>query len=780
MSISGSTITGNVLSGNFIGTDNSGTLALGNATGVVTNNGATNNTIGGPLSGNSIAFNTGDGVQVEGSSTTGNLISQDLIYGNGGLGIDIGLTNPSCYGNKGQLAPIDLAFTSESLTLQQSTARSRVQSLGRRTPWSFLQVLLPASQISRPEYLGSLVVVIPGSAPPGGTLGGFTASLTKPPSNIFPLQQSGQTVTATITGPGGNTSQFGTPVTQFSQFEVRYTADNVPGEEVGSLRIAILNADNSPTTASPVPTPPFSITFNIPTSDPGYNSTTQTFTISLTTAMPAISVPATIDGTTESQFLGQKAFIAISGSTIPRLANGLDLLPNNTLAGASSITGLEVLGFSGTGILIQSSNNTIGGTVAATGNVIGSADVIGSNHAAGIQITGANIVGNVILGNYIGTDAAGDDLGNSVGVIDNSGGNSIGSTASGAGNTIGFNTTGGVQITGSATSGDVVSGNLIGTDLNGDDLGNAVGIIIGAAGVTVGGTAAGSENIIGFSTSAGVSISGSSATGNLIARNFIGTDAADADLGNPTGIILGSANNIIGGLTAAAANIIGFNSLEGIQITGTGTTGNVVEGNFIGTDVWATLNLGNAVGVQIVNASSNTIGGIVSGAATPLGSIPKMGYWFAPGYRIRLGRTNTSETRPTNRRLLRISSWVRMPITINLHRPDLRLLVQLYVVRILHGQRAARHVDPGISRHLLAHNLPHRRFGSPVPRRHPFRRGSRVRWVQCHDHINTSTNRLCGRWKSRDRRDGDSRSERNVRFLRARPSLESADCHEHG
>jgi len=186
--------------------------------------------------------------------------------------------------------------------------------------------------------------------------------------------------------PGGNTSEFGTPVTQFSQFEVRYTADNVPGEEVGSLRVAILNANNSPTTAPPIPTPPYPITFNIPTSDPGYNPTTQTFTIGLTTALPAISTPVTIDGTTESQFLGQTAYIAIDGSTISGAANGLHLASGSD---DSDIFGLEVLGFSGTGILIHSSNNTIGGTTAPTTNVIGSANIIGSNSTAGIQITGA-------------------------------------------------------------------------------------------------------------------------------------------------------------------------------------------------------------------------------------------------------------------------------------------------------------------------------------------------------------------------------------------------------
>ena len=48
----------------------------------------------------------------------------------------------------------------------------------------------------------------------------------------------------------------------------------------------------------------------------------------------------------------------------------------------------------------------------------------------------------------------------------------------------------------------------------------------------------------------------------------------------------------------------------------TGTTGNVVQGNFIGTNAAGTTGLGNAnVGVDIASgASGNTIGGTASGA----------------------------------------------------------------------------------------------------------------------------------------------------------------------
>jgi CSLREA domain-containing protein len=92
--------TNNVVQGNFIGTDATGTLALGNGSGggVFLIDGfsgpASNNLIGGmvPGAGNVIAFNTGEGVVIESNSgfnPTGNAILGNSIFSNGALGIDL-------------------------------------------------------------------------------------------------------------------------------------------------------------------------------------------------------------------------------------------------------------------------------------------------------------------------------------------------------------------------------------------------------------------------------------------------------------------------------------------------------------------------------------------------------------------------------------------------------------------------------------------------------------------------------------------------------------------
>jgi hypothetical protein len=106
--------------------------------------------------------------------------------------------------------------------------------------------------------------------------------------------------------------------------------------------------------------------------------------------------------------------------------------------------------------------------------------------------------------------------------------------------------------------------------------------------------------------------------GNLIGTNAGGT----ADLGNTlSGVkIEGNASsNTIGGNTAAARNIISGNNEHGVFLVGTGVTGNLVQGNYIGTAFNGTAALGNTLaGVRIANASSNSIGGTASGVGNTI------------------------------------------------------------------------------------------------------------------------------------------------------------------
>ena len=165
------------------------------------------------------------------------------------------------------------------------------------------------------------------------------------------------------------------------------------------------------------------------------------------------------------------------------------------------------------------------------------------------------------------------------------------------------------------TTGNQVIGNFIGTDVSGTHPGNTgVTIQAGADDNIIGGTTAATRNIISGNNGHGVSISGAR---NKVQGNYIGTSATgDTTLGNNNGVVIqGAANNIIGGTTAVARNVISGNSTFGINIFDPGATGNKVQGNYIGTSVAGDTRLANGnAGVRVSDASNNTIGGTTAGA----------------------------------------------------------------------------------------------------------------------------------------------------------------------
>ncbi len=265
-------------------------------------------------------------------------------------------------------------------------------------------------------------------------------------------------------------------------------------------------------------------------------------------------------------------------------------------------------------------DNTIGGAAA------GSANVISGNGGSGVYLVGSGTSGNVVLGNLIGTDKNGTvALGNLNGVfiLGSATANTVGGAATGAANVISGNNGNypdgkGVWLSGSGTSGNVVVGNLSGADIHGAAaLGNtsdSVQIDGNATANTVGGTATGAANVMTGGQD-GVGILDSGTSGNVVLGNLIGTDVhGTAKLGNSNdGVRLaaGATANTIGG-----GNVIAGNAANGVEINGSSTTGNVVLGNLIGTDKNGTASLGNSRdGVLLANSTMlNSIGGTASGA----------------------------------------------------------------------------------------------------------------------------------------------------------------------
>jgi len=113
------------------------------------------------------------------------------------------------------------------------------------------------------------------------------------------------------------------------------------------------------------------------------------------------------------------------------------------------------------------------------------------------------------------------------------------------------------------------------------------------------------------------------AENNLVQGNFIGTNAAgSAALPNGTIILPGAgvglsgvSNNTIGGTAAGAGNVISGNINYGIEIRLNTATGNVVQGNFVGTNAAGNGAVPNRWdGIFLDDAPGNTIGGTAAGA----------------------------------------------------------------------------------------------------------------------------------------------------------------------
>ncbi len=256
----------------------------------------------------------------------------------------------------------------------------------------------------------------------------------------------------------------------------------------------------------------------------------------------------------------------------------------------------------GSNILIDESTDTVvGGPTAAHGNLIS-----GATLGHGINLTGAAATGTLIKNNKIGTNLAGTAAipNASGGIVVTNGAtdttieDNLLSGNQGAG--------GGVKIEFGAT-GTIVRANLIGVDVTGTAaLGNFRGILIqSASGNTVGGPTPADGNVIAGNPSNGVAIQNAGADANVVQNNFIGTNAAGTvAFGNGNnGVTIETANNQV------LDNVISGSTFNGIQLLGVAANNNVILRNRIGTNAAGTAELPNQTnGINVNDAPDNTIG----------------------------------------------------------------------------------------------------------------------------------------------------------------------------
>jgi len=409
-----------------------------------------------------------------------------------------------------------------------------------------------------------------------------------------------------------------------STFWVTSTSDG--GD--GSLRQAILDANSNPG----YDTIAFAVDSQFPT-------------IQLANALPSITDPVSLDGTTQDGYAGVP-IVWLDGGGLSFGDNGLVIATDNSLVRGLGVTGFSNYG-SAAGILVEGDGNAIRGNyigltaygegqcndygiiLAGQGNLVGGtnaadANVISDNYMSGVLVEGA---GNRIEGNLIGLDPTGTWMaGNWMCGVEVGSTGDVPASAWIENNVICGNWDDGVGFGNNFGGSDVVN-NRIGVDASGTlAMGNqGSGVSIGTHADGAGGVNV-RDNVISGNYGDGVRMA--NASDNVVSGNRIGvdasglstTDSTDSTLGNyGNGVMIfgSSSDNRVGGDDWADRNVIGGNSGDGIMVMGFGPgTGNLVQGNFVGVGAdGATAIPNQADGVDILGSGNSVSGNVISGNA---------------------------------------------------------------------------------------------------------------------------------------------------------------------
>ena len=648
---------GNVVEGTYVGVDAAGTAASSpqNGTGIFIASGADNNTIGGPTAADRdiISGNEFDGVLIQGNDNVveGDYIGTDAIgslaVANNESGV---LINAGGSGN-----------TIGGLTATPGTGAGNVIS-GNSSSGIDLDSgsynVVEGDLIGTKAGGGSLLAngrdgVLIESIATGDTIGGTTAAarniLDSGPSYYFGIQNTGAGVE--INGDGSSFFVTGNVV------EGDYIGTDITGSTaLGKGFGVLIDGGASDNTIGGVTTTPGTGPANVISGNEQYD-------VSIDDTLSAIDTGLlTEDNVVEGDYIGPNA--ADTASLGSSSTGGVEILngaSHNTIGGVTASAGTGagdvIWGNSSYNVIItanfpysgsnfddavegdmigtdlagttpgqahdyeenvvidEAEGNTIGGAVAGAGNIIRAGTIDLEIDAGGSTFVQGNQIGGATSPSYstemgISINAA---TGGSHRATYAFGHTVIGGSAANEGNVISGATLYGISVVSGAL--DIVSGNLIGTAADGStDEGNLIGVYLeDGHGNTVGGTTPGAKNVIAWSAQDGLILFDEA--GDLVDGNYIGvtsTGEAKAGNGGDALYLYDTSGSTIGGTAGYySGNILSNSGADGVLIAGNRSTGDVLDGNLIGTDLLGHQDYGNAGdGVAIEGgAASDTIGG---------------------------------------------------------------------------------------------------------------------------------------------------------------------------
>jgi hypothetical protein len=602
----------NVVEGNYIGTDASGSGAIANgADGVLVN--GPGNEIGSPLGGsfgsciggcNLISGNGTNGIELMGANATGNVVQYngigDTITGtaalpNAGDGVLIhGGANSNQIGGSYYSLETNLISGNGANGIEITDAGSNLNLvIGNGVGVDVSgNAALPNGGVGNDGVLirnGAQNNTIGDSGGFGGDgnliSGNWNGVLIEDPATVGNVVQNnpigvnlaGTSALPNVAGvildnSGANTVQFNTISGNF-----------IGVETYGPTAGVIVRANKIGTN--------FLGTVAIPNTGVGLNIRGSGATFGGTTAADRNIISG--NGGPGVQVADSATLNTIEGNYIGTNSAGSAALPNTEGVRLENNSNFNVIGTPGAGNLI--SGNTSHGVDLANIGAPSTPTMINSN------LIGVNAAGSAALPN------GGDGV-----HIDGQTNNDV------INNVISGNLANGIAITGAGATNNRIKNNLIGTDVGGNvAIGNGDrGISLNADGEVVGDLIGGGNTISGNAHDGVIVYSNS----NSIEGNRIGLNAAgSAALGNGfSGLSfrLTASNNMIDGNTVAS------NGQRGIEFLSAGSTGNSVGANFIGTNALGAV-LGNTLdgvyiagGASLMTVNGNTIannggGGVV-------------------------------------------------------------------------------------------------------------------------------------------------------------------------